>query len=188
MVTKQATKRVSAKKSAKKTPTKTAKKGAKKGAKKAGRKTLPARKPAAKAVASPAAGAAPAKGPVRLRKVGLVILYVKNPVGSAVFYREVLGMKVLEETPEWVELDAGGMHLALHVHPSIPVDRGDASSWVVFQVDDVMGTHRALSDRGVQFMSEPKQVCGDDQKAGMSSDFTDPDGNRLSIFGFVSRG
>jgi catechol 2,3-dioxygenase-like lactoylglutathione lyase family enzyme len=152
--------------------------------------TTTKKKPAAKRRPSPSrpAGKAPAKAspPVHLSKIGLVILYVKDPIASLAFYRDLLGMTVVEESPGWVQLDGGGTHLALHPHPSIPADRGSAASWVVFEVDDVHGTYRALRDRGVAFLCEPKQVCGDEKKAGLSADLKDPDGNPISIFGYVT--
>jgi catechol 2,3-dioxygenase-like lactoylglutathione lyase family enzyme len=157
--------------------------------KKAPAKRAATAKPAApkKAAPKPVAGSTAGAPPVRLSKIGLVILYVKDPIASLAFYRDVLGMTVLEQSPEWAELDAGGMHLALHSHPSIPADRGSACSWVVFSVDDVFATYRALLARGVKFLGEPKQVCGDERKAGMSADLKDPDGNPLSLFGFVTK-
>jgi catechol 2,3-dioxygenase-like lactoylglutathione lyase family enzyme len=129
----------------------------------------------------------PAPAAVALSKISLVIVYVKDPIASLAFYRDLLGMKVLEESPQWVELDGGGVHLALHPHPSIPADRGTATSWVVFQVDDVHGTHQALAKKGATFLCAPKEVCGDEKRAGLSADLKDPDGNPLSIFGYVPR-
>ena len=160
------------------------------------KRTPSGRKPAARSTTAkstagkaPAAKPAAAKSgpPVSLSKIGLVILYVKDPIASLAFYRDLLGMTVVEESPGWVQLDGGGTHLALHPHPSIPADRGSACSWVVFEVDDVQGAHAALRDRGVAFLCEPKQVCGDEKKAGLSADLKDPDGNPISIFGYVTR-
>lgn len=154
--------------------------------KKVAAKKKPATKRTPLARKAPTPAAAGSSAPVRLSKIGLVILYVKDPIASLAFYRDLLGMKVVEASPGWVQLDGGGTHLALHPHPSIPADRGSACSWVVFEVDDVRGTHRALCDRGVSFLCEPKQVCGDEKKAGLSADLKDPDGNPISIFGYVT--
>lgn len=125
---------------------------------------------------------------VRISNLSLVILYVKDPMASLAFYRDLLGMKVVEASPGWVELDGGGVSLALHHHDKIPAKRDAAHPWVVFQVDDVRGTYQALLAKGARFLGEPKQVCGDESWIGLSADLADPDGNLLSIFGKVPAG
>ena len=122
---------------------------------------------------------------VRLDKLSLVIFYVRDPMASLAFYRDLLGMKVTEASPQWVQLDCGGTSLALHPHPSLPEKRDASNPWVVFQVDDVHGAYQALLDKGVKFISAPKQVCAYDTYVGMSADLADPDGNLLSLYGTV---
>jgi len=122
---------------------------------------------------------------VRLSKLSLVILYAKDPLASLAFYRDLLGMKVKEETPQWVELDGGGCSLALHSHTAIPATRDAAMPWVVFEVDDIRGTYEALKAKGAKFSNAPTKVCGDDAWWGLSADLHDPDGNQISIFGKV---
>ena len=122
---------------------------------------------------------------LRINKLSMVILYVRDPMASLPFYRDVLGMTVKEASPHWAELECGGTSLALHPHPSMPAKREDTLPWVVFHVDDVHGAYQALLEKGVKFLSPPKQVCGDETYAGLSADLTDPDGNRLSVFGMV---
>jgi catechol 2,3-dioxygenase-like lactoylglutathione lyase family enzyme len=124
---------------------------------------------------------------VRLDRIGLFILYCRDAMKSAAFYRDVLGMRVVEATPHWAGLDGGGVHLALHPHPSMPAERGTASPWVVFTVDDVRGVHAALVEKGIRFDCEPREVCSDESSSGLSADFKDPDGNLLSIFGKVPK-
>jgi catechol 2,3-dioxygenase-like lactoylglutathione lyase family enzyme len=118
----------------------------------------------------------------------MVILYVRDAMASLAFYRDVLGMKPLEASEHWVELDAGGIHLALHPHPRMPEKREDSLPWVVFPVDDVRATYERMAQSGVRFMSPPKEVCSDATSVGLSADLLDPDGNRLSIFGTVPKG
>jgi catechol 2,3-dioxygenase-like lactoylglutathione lyase family enzyme len=125
---------------------------------------------------------------VRLSKLSLVILYAKDPLASLAFYRDLLGMKVKEETAQWVELDAGGCSLALHSHTAIPEKRDAAMPWVVFEVDDIRGTYEALKAKGARFTNVPTKVCGDDTFSGLSADILDPDGNQISIFGKVPAG
>jgi predicted enzyme related to lactoylglutathione lyase len=125
---------------------------------------------------------------VRLGKISLVILYAKDPIASLAFYRDLLGMKVTEETPHWVQMDGGGVSLALHHHPKMPASRDEALPWVVFEVEDPRAAYEALKAKGAKFLEPPKQVCGDEKMVGLSADLLDPDGNRLSLFGMVPAG
>jgi catechol 2,3-dioxygenase-like lactoylglutathione lyase family enzyme len=125
---------------------------------------------------------------VRVSKLSMVILFARDPIASLAFYRDLLGMKVTEQSPEWVELDGGGVSIALHSHPNVPAKRDGANPWIVFGVDDVRGTYEALLAKGAKFLTEPKQVCGDETYVGLSADLHDPDGNQISIFGKVPAG
>jgi catechol 2,3-dioxygenase-like lactoylglutathione lyase family enzyme len=105
--------------------------------------------------------------PVRLSKISMVILFVRDAMASLAFYRDVLGMTPLEASLHWVELEAGGVHLA--------------------PVDDPRAVYETMTARGVKFMGPPKEVVGDATSVGLSADLLDPDGNRLSLFGMVPR-
>jgi catechol 2,3-dioxygenase-like lactoylglutathione lyase family enzyme len=124
---------------------------------------------------------------VRLDRISMFILYVRDPMRSVPFFRDLLGMKVLEATPQWAQLDGGGVHLALHPHASIPAKRDAAHPWVVFEVEDLRGAYESLRRKGLAFRGPPVEVCGDEQRAGMSADFEDLDGNLFSLFGYVPR-
>jgi lactoylglutathione lyase len=125
---------------------------------------------------------------VKISKIAMVIVYAKDPMASLAFYRDLLGMTVQEASPHWVQLDGGGVSLAIHEHPKMPATRDDATPWVVFQVDDPRTAYEALKAKGAQFLGEPKQVCGDDTMIGLSADLLDPDGNRISLFAMVPAG
>jgi catechol 2,3-dioxygenase-like lactoylglutathione lyase family enzyme len=120
-------------------------------------------------------------------KASLVILYVKDPVASAPFYRDLLGLPVKELSPHWAEFDAGPISLALHPHPAVPAKREATLPWVVFHVADVFATYARLKASGARFEKPPAEVCGDEKEAGMSADLEDPDGNRISLFSMVPR-
>lgn len=131
----------------------------------------------------------PAAAPtdIRLGHISLFILYARDVMKSLPFYRDLLGMKVVEASPHWVQLDGGGVHLALHPHPAFPDKLGVAHPWVVFDVADVHGAYQALLAKGLKFTSPPKEVTSDATSVGLSADFEDPDGNRLSLFGTVKK-
>jgi lactoylglutathione lyase len=128
----------------------------------------------------------PAKTDVKLSTISYVILYVKDTEKAVPFYRDTLGMKIKSQEPGWVEIDTGSTTLALHGEENPPAQR-TGSAIVVFAVDDLQSTYEALKAKGVKFNREPQVVCEAGDKVGKSADFTDPDGNSLSIFGMVSR-
>ena len=103
---------------------------------------------------APQKTASPALGTLKL---SLVIFYVRDPMASLPFYRDLLGMKVTEASPEWVALDGGGVSLALHPHPAIPAKREATSPWVVFDVDDVRGAYEALVAKGATVHRPPEE-------------------------------
>jgi catechol 2,3-dioxygenase-like lactoylglutathione lyase family enzyme len=122
-----------------------------------------------------------------LSKISYVILFVRQPETSAAWYRDVLGCTVKSSTPEWVEIDGGGVTLALHeIGPGAP-DMRPGGTEVVFGVPDIHAAHATLRERGVTFVQEPRVVCEVPGGVGMSGVFKDPDGHLLSIFGIVRK-
>jgi predicted enzyme related to lactoylglutathione lyase len=67
-------------------------------------------------------------------------------------------------------LSRGHVNLAAHVA---------GATEVVFGVDNVRATHKAMTAQGITFMSAPSQATATDWVAH----FKDPDGHLLSIFG-----
>jgi len=125
---------------------------------------------------------------INLKTLGYVILYVKDSAKALSFYRDILGLKVKVDEQGWVELDTGSVTLALHSNPSLPASR-EEHTVVCFTVDNVDACYADLKARGIKFDKEPQVVCEGEVKdtVGKAADFKDPDGNKLSIFGFVSK-
>ncbi len=126
------------------------------------------------------------KTKVSLSTLAYVILYVKDTEESVKFYRDSLGMKVDAHHPGWVELNVGTTKIALHNDDGKNRSKSHQSV-LVFRVDDVFESYAGLKEAGVKFQSEPQQVCEDDEKVGVSTDFEDLDGNLLSIFSYVKK-
>ena len=120
---------------------------------------------------------------ISLTKVGYVILYSRDVEKSAAFYRDRLGIPVKMASPEWTELATEGFTLALHRHDD-PVAAAANQATVVFDAADVRATHAALRESGLD-LSDLKEVWRGGPVVGLSSDFADPDGNRLSVHGTV---
>ena len=121
-----------------------------------------------------------------LNRIGFVILYVKDPLKSLAFYCETLGMTVRSQTKRWVELESSGVVLALHAHEDMPSTRSEAAPEVVFEVEDIHETYALLKERGVKFTTELRQVHQGVGVVGLAGQFSDPDRNRLSIYGTVA--
>ncbi len=51
-------------------------------------------------------------------RLAQVILFAANVSRLRDFYVGALGLTVLEDTPGWIRLDAGGVVLALHALPN----------------------------------------------------------------------
>lgn len=101
---------------------------------------------------------------------------------SLEFFTEKLGFKVATDQPfddrqRWIELRIPGAETRLVLFtPEGHEDRIGQFSNVTFYSDDVPGTYRMLSERGVKFDGEPMV-----QDWGTAAIFSDPDGNRFCI-------
>ena len=108
-------------------------------------------------------------------KLGLIMLVVKDMKRSIAFYRDVLGLKVQFEHPEWTQLSAGNMDLGLHPESEhLHVQVGGCQ--FAFFVEDVQETTQELKRRGVKFVMEPKK-----ESFGWLAVFTDPDGYHIQL-------
>ena len=117
-----------------------------------------------------------------LTKVGYVIVYVSDVEKAIPFYRDTFGIPVRHVEKGWGELETSGFTLALHGAETAPAKLPENAPIVVFSVDDVRAAHAALGAAGVK-AGPLRQVCAFDGDVGVSSDFTDLDGNRLSVYG-----
>ena len=120
-----------------------------------------------------------------LTKVGYLIVYVKDVEASAKWYSEKLGIPAGHVEKGWGELQTQGFTLALHGAEKALTKLPDTAPTVVFSVDDIRATRAALVAAGVT-ASELHSVCEFDGKVGVSTDFVDLDGNRLSAYGMLA--
>lgn len=123
------------------------------------------------------------KTEVKLSTLSYVILYVPDTKEAVPFYRDTLGMKVKTSEEGWVELDAGGTTVALHGHENMPKKRDEAVPILVFGVEKIHEAYEYFQKKGIKFEKEPQEVCSTPDHVGMSADFCDPYGNKISIFG-----
>lgn len=117
-------------------------------------------------------------GPFRLTKIGVLMLGVSDMAASKAYYCDVLGLELSGEHGGFCFLQAGGVTLALSTELGPPLG-GRTAVEVVFSVDHVREACQALQAKGVEFRIEPRAVAG----PMWATDFRDPDGHILSIFG-----
>lgn len=117
-------------------------------------------------------------------RLGTAVLFAKDLQRMAEFYQDALGLPEIPGAsgPGWVELDAGGVRLALHAIPpriarkieitQPPRAREETPFKLLFEVDDLYAVRRRLVQFGAT-MFEPKNsgVC----------DGLDPEGNVFSL-------
>jgi len=109
-------------------------------------------------------------------KLSTIMVVIKDMDRSVTFYRDVLGLKLLYQTPHWSELDAGNIHIGLHpegkevkVSPSMGCTFG-------FEVADIQKTIADLKNKGAHVFMEPRQDFGWLAMVG------DPDGYAVQLY------
>jgi catechol 2,3-dioxygenase-like lactoylglutathione lyase family enzyme len=112
---------------------------------------------------------------------------VRDLANARAFYEETLGLRVVDDTPFALVLDAGGTMLRVTPAPGLAARPFTIAGW---QVPDIDATVRALAGRGVEF-TRYDGLAQDDLGiwATPGGDrvawFTDPDGNTLSLTAFA---
>jgi len=87
------------------------------------------------------------------------------------FYEQTLGLEKMGEWPTYAIFDIAGVELGLQ-----PRQKPE----ICLLVDDVDKAYEDLRDKGVKFLSEPK----DQHWGGRAATFVDPDGNIFVIESF----
>jgi catechol 2,3-dioxygenase-like lactoylglutathione lyase family enzyme len=116
---------------------------------------------------------------VQLSRISAVMLGVRDLELAVQFYAGKLGLKVKMQSPQIALLDAGPVTLGLSPGHLRMAPQVVGATEVVFQVDNVRATHRALTQADVAFLNEPRQATPTEWAAH----FKDRDGHLLSIFG-----
>ena len=102
-------------------------------------------------------------------KLTYVIEFVGDMDRAVKFYRDVLGLSLKFQSPDWTEFSTGDTTLALH---SASAKNPAGKVEVGFTVPDIHAFYREMTDRGVQFAMPPtKQDFG-----GLLAQFVDSEG------------
>ena len=103
-----------------------------------------------------------------------VIEFVADMDRAVSFYRDMLGLDVRFESPEWSEIATGETTLALHPASSA---NPPGSVQLGFTVADLLAVWSDLEGRGVRFTRPPARA----EFGGMLAEFLASDGSRCSL-------
>lgn len=108
-----------------------------------------------------------------------VILFVADMSRSVAFYRDLLGIALRFESPEWTEFETGGTTLALHPGEGPPIS-GSASApgqcRPGLSVPDLDAFHERVTGAGTRCVQTPRDVFG-----VRIAQYADPDGIVISV-------
>lgn len=117
--------------------------------------------------------------PTQLTRIVAVMLGVQDLPRALAFYQGKLNLAVVMQESELALLQCGNVLVGLslrHVQGTAPVAGATELS---FGVENLRATHTALGEKGIVFVTEPRQVTPTD----WAVHFKDPDGHLLSLFG-----
>jgi lactoylglutathione lyase len=115
-------------------------------------------------------------------RVNYAIVFVSDMTRSVSFYRDVLGLPLRFESPEWTEFATEGATLALHASEAPNPERGDPKQVIAgrcepgLSVPNLDAFHKRMVERNVPCLHEPKELFGD-----RIAQYLDPDGLAISI-------
>ena len=108
------------------------------------------------------------------------IIFVSDMARSIAFYRDVLGLPIRFESPEWTEFGTPGSALALHLADSPAVSLQSMAPagqcQLGFSVEDIEAFHRGMIAKGVTCLQSPKR-----ETFGTLAEYADPDGLPFSV-------
>ena len=117
---------------------------------------------------------------MNIKKVGNVILAVKDLDKSVAFYHEIIGLPIKNQRRSWVDLGTSGALLSLHPasltaeHIGSSIENGIT---IGFLVGDVSSAVDEMRGKGVKIYREIVE-----REAGKNAVVLDPDGYLISLF------
>jgi predicted enzyme related to lactoylglutathione lyase len=109
-----------------------------------------------------------------IKGIATTWLPVSDMDAAAAFYRDHLGLDVVEHDGDWTEVTAGDQRIGLNASES---PSGDGGAVIAFAVDDIDATVEELKGKGVEFSGEVSE-----HPWGRIAPFKDPDGNDLQVY------
>lgn len=115
-------------------------------------------------------------------RLSYAIVFVSDMKRSVGFYRDVLGLPLKFETPQWTEFATSGATLALHAAEKPAVNHGDSDQLPAaccrpgLAVANLAEFHQRMVDQNVRVLQEPRNVFG-----VQIAQYADPDGLGISV-------
>lgn len=108
--------------------------------------------------------------------VANVWLPVKDMDRAVGFYRDVLGLELSMQSPEWSELDANGLSIGLNAREAAGAS-ADGGAVLTFRTDDIEAEMTGLQGKGAQFSGGVSSY-----EWGSVAPFKDSEGNDLQLY------
>ena len=118
-----------------------------------------------------------------LSQIGQIAVTVDDLEQATRFYRDRLGMELLFEVPGMAFFRCGEVRLMLGTPEG--TDEDGPSHILYYRVEDISAAHRILSERGVEFVREPRRVHRDEEQELWLTFFRDPAGHTLALMSEV---
>ena len=125
-------------------------------------------------------------GTATLERLGQVGVRVRDLARATAFYRDVLGLPVVVETPALSIVDCGGTWLLLGGAEAPEFDH--PASILYFDVADADAAYEGLRAKGVAFRAAPHVVHREPARELRMAFFGDGEGNTFAIRAWVSAG
>lgn len=109
-----------------------------------------------------------------IKGIATIWLPVSDMDAATAFYRDHLGLDVVDHDGDWTEVTAGDQRIGLNAHET---PGGDGGAVIAFEVDDIDGTVGELTAKGVEFSGDVSE-----HPWGRIAPFKDPDGNDLQVY------
>jgi len=115
---------------------------------------------------------------MNIKRVGNVILAVKDLGKSVEFYNKILGMPIKRERDNWIDLGQTGALLSLHPTSDTDEDSSiDNRILIGFVVGDVSSAIDELKLKNIKIHRDIQ-----DKSSGKNAIILDPDGYMISLF------
>jgi catechol 2,3-dioxygenase-like lactoylglutathione lyase family enzyme len=118
-----------------------------------------------------------------LHQIGQIAIPVHDLERAVEFYRDVLGMRFLFRVPNMAFFDCGNVRLMLSIPEAAEFDH--RASLLYYKVGDISQAFKELSQREVEFTSEPHLVAGMEDHELWMAFFKDVDDNILALMSEV---
>lgn len=114
--------------------------------------------------------------------VASVAVVVRNKERSKEFFRDVLGMQVLDDEGHWVTVGQPGTGARIHLCEAEPIEPGNTGIVIAVE-EDIRSAYENMKSKGVKFAVPPTE-----REWGTECRFLDPDGNELWLFSMAEEG